>query len=732
MILLRWTVGLGFALHLTWAVLACGLPLARGLGFERALVSGVLASLVGTAIGLAEARRAPSPGGLGRALLLATLLTLPSAAAGAFMEWRGPTCVPEQGAQFFLLLAVSDAVIGAALGFAAGRSVRSYLGAAGVVAAVHAIFAAWALRELYVEPQVSFHLLPLGYWPGPLYDEALVPSPGLWVYRAAAVGLLVAPALIAAAPRRWNAYLASATSLGLGSWAYLAGGNLGFDLHRSDVEAALARVVRTEHFELHLDPRFDEDEVADIVLEHEFAWRRLEQVFETAPSSSVRSYVYHSADQKGRLIGAARTQVAKPWLHEIHVQGDRRPHRVLTHELAHVFAGELASGPFAVRTSFGVLPWMGLVEGVAVAAEEDLGEMAPSTWAAAMKQLGMLPEVADIMGPAGFYGVSSSRAYSAAGAFVGWLIDTEGMSAFARLYGGESFEAVYDRSARDLSAAWSRSLDEVEVDEAALRMAERRFERPSIWKRVCARSAAAERQTGYGRLRRGDLERATPLLEAAQLRQPADVQPLVDLAWEALRRDRFEVARSWIATATTTGAATTLARASGIEVDGALAWAEGDLARARAAFEAVEALEPSTASLRLQSARLLALEREPRLRDVLRAYLNGQLRAEHALAELLTATAEFPEDPLLAYLLGLRLERAGAPEAAIEALQAAEGLPPVLDEARYLALGRSAVRAGDAQRASIWLTRTSTSAERRIHRAQASAWLARSRIPERE
>ncbi|MCA9189394.1 MAG: hypothetical protein KDA99_27405, partial [Planctomycetales bacterium] len=108
-------------------------------------------------------------------------------------------------------------------------------------------------------------------------------------------------------------------------------------------------------------------------------------------------------------MGAGRTQIARPWARQIHIHGFDVPHRVLKHELAHVFAGELAAPPFRVPGTLGIFVNIGVVEGVAVAADWPASELTVHGWTRAMRSLGLAPDMRRMMGPVGIWSVSSRR-----------------------------------------------------------------------------------------------------------------------------------------------------------------------------------------------------------------------------------------------------------------------------------------------------------------------------------
>src|SRR5207237_6895205 len=122
----------------------------------------------------------------------------------------------------------------------------------------------------------------------------------------------------------------------------------------------------------------------------EVSWRALRE-FAALPVAGrkVHVFLYRSAEEKRRLIGAAETSFTKPWLRQIHTNDAPVPHPILRHELAHAAFAEIAPGPFGVPG--GLLPQMALVEGAAVPADWPPGQFTVPEEARAPRHLGPLP-----------------------------------------------------------------------------------------------------------------------------------------------------------------------------------------------------------------------------------------------------------------------------------------------------------------------------------------------------
>jgi tetratricopeptide repeat protein len=152
-------------------------------------------------------------------------------------------------------------------------------------------------------------------------------------------------------------------------------------------------------------------------------------------------------------------------------------------------------------------------------------------WARAMLDLGSLPPPSRIFS-LGFFGENASKSYTAAGAFVSWVIDTYGAATVRAWYGGGSLDELAHASWGEIDdrfRAWLRTLP---MPDEASAYARAKFERPSVWARRCphvvdALDHAADKCRDEHRY-----VRATALYDDALARDPHD--------WHA-RYDRAKV-----------------------------------------------------------------------------------------------------------------------------------------------------------------------------------------------
>lgn len=702
-----------------------GLPLLDAPGYELGMLAAWVAVALGAPLGIATARRERARGdrspaaAAGAAGLVAAGLVALLVSGNAARAALGPCRVLSAAAGLVPLLALPSAALAAAVAVAAALLARGRRALAGALYAA-AVLASLALtlRAVYLGPQ-AFALDPfLGWWPGPLYDEALRPDARLVLARLGALAWAVAiaaatDAIARARARRPGAaaaVLVAAVGAASALGARTARAVEGLDARRATIAAALGGRREAGACTI-LYPGEEPAAAADaLAAECAFDAEDVARALGLAAPPRVTVYVYRSAAEKRRLVGAAATDYTKPWLREIHVLDGPLPLPTLRHELVHAVASELARGPLRVPARGGVLVSAGLVEGLAVAVAGPEGDFTVHEWARAMRDLGVLPDVAAIVGPAGFFGAAPARAYVAAGSFLRYLLDRRGVAAVDALYRTGDFRAA-GVSLPEAVAGWQRFLDGVEVTPALAAAARERFRRGSLFARRCAREAAA---LGAAAGRAAAVGRAD-----AACRLWTSEAALTGSGWtllaaaDALARagDAAGAERALGEAAARAGEDDVALRRAIASARGDLAWRRGDPAAADRAYAAALALAPDRAGARLLRAKRAALS-DPALAAGLGPYLLGEGDGALALARVAATTG-----PLAAYLVGrAALARGDARTAApLLARAAAAALPAPIDvEAAYLS-AEARCRTGDARGGTAALealARTGTPADR--------------------
>jgi hypothetical protein len=728
-------------------------PLFDVLGYDFAFVLGFAAALAGVDLGHGVVARGRAWGEdeaaaatFGRRVLVALaaalgVLVLPlliSLANGL----RVRNCNLGAGLAFFGLLPVATAIYAAPAGVLAATCVPRRGRLVAWLLPIGSLL--WTLWRLYEGPAV-FAFDPFGgYFPGPIYDEALRPPARLLHFRlvnlvwiGAAVSLAIAVIGRGRDPRRWRwPALAVALPLVLASGLlFAARGTLGFYVRRSDLEKVLDRTMETEHFVVRYASGAGKTR-ADLALQaedYEFRYAQLAETLGAEPAGRVTVWEFPNAEVKKALVGAGNTLYAKPWTREIFLQAERFPSARLRHELAHVFAGAFGDPLFGIAFRWrwkGPLPVptlaMGLVEGLAEAADwtDPDGSSTIHQDAAAMIADGLAPPLASVVG-AGFSGQSGARAYTLAGSFTAFLLETRGPERLRALYrSAGNFTDVYRAPLADLEEEWRQFLRKQPVSARDKARASEQFRRPAIFKKVCARELAARVAEARG-IERASPAQAVGLLEEACRDDPHEPSYRLQLAearaFAGERRPALEALGRLAADADVTQPLHAQAASLAAE----LQFHAGDFANALAEQRRVLELSTEDGDRRLATAKLRALA-TPAARETLGRALFGDDLGGAGADPVLTfhLIGEYarlhPADRVGPYLLGRQL-LGRAPEQALPFLRRAcdeeapmparvgqrendDALPPLFEHECRRMIAEAAYRLGEFERARAALT----------------------------
>ena len=725
----------------TVAVVLAFVPLFDVLGYDFCFALGLAAALAAVDVGhgLVAVRGRPADAptllrlcgtacGVAAALLVLPLLI---SVANAL---RVRNCSFAAGFGFFVLLPLATVVYAAPAGVLAAIAVPRRRWGRVLAFAIPVASLIWALLRLYRQPAV-FAFDPFGgYFPGPIYDEALRPPPTLVVFRlvnlvwiATAVAIGLAAVGRGWNPRRWRlgAGAAAAPLLVASIVLYAMGGTFQFRITRADLQRVLDRSLSTEHFVLHYAPGAKTPtDVALTAEDLEFRYHQLHQTLGVEPKLPITVWEFPNAETKKALVGAGGTLYARPWTQEIFIQTSRFPARALRHEMAHVFAGAFGDRFFGMSLAWrwhGPLPLPalagGLIEGVAEAASSsDPDEDATiHEQARAMIEAGLAPPLAAVMG-AGFSAQAGHRAYTMAGSFSSFLLATRGAERLRALYrSAGNFTDVYRVPLSDLESEWRQFLAQQPLTTRERARASEEFRRPAIFKRVCARELAA-RLVEARSIERVEPARAVAILEATCHDDPAEPSYRLALA-EALalagQRERALVMLSRLAV---DGGITVPLRAQAVALAAELNFAARDYVRAEHEQRRAAELASSEGERRQALARLRALA-SPTARQTLgRALFGDEVQSAGAdpvlTFYLFTEYARLePSDMLGPYLVGRQLLGRDAARALPHLTRACDDgsaakLPPeFMRECRRMIVD-AAYRIGDFPRARTALERS--------------------------
>jgi tetratricopeptide (TPR) repeat protein len=754
------------AVYAAVALVLCEVPLFDLLGYESSLVIALVASFVGAhlAVHLVHAFRSGrsdpltlpmTPAGTvlwlyGRALalnLVALLLPLDVMTANAALVRN---CNYLDGLLWFLVLPVGSVAVATAWGVALGLAFRGRW--AWVLADLVVLGSlGWTFVRFYAAPPVQQYDPFFGYFSGNLYDDHIVVTASLLWARASHLAGALAVLLVAVRfyradrqglawsagePRRAATAVALAgIALAAGLWAL--GGALAFRVSEADLERALGGLRRTPHTEIVYDRSSPvADEIDWHAVEAEFRWEQLSRFFGAAPTRRIRIYYFADSEQKRRLYGAERVDMAKPWRLETYLTARPFPHGVLRHELAHAFASAFGDPVFGVSFRWGsVLGFLpvpqfnpGLIEGAAVAADWPTREgLTPHEWSAAMRRLGVAQPLAAVMSYA-FLAASSARSYTLAGSFCRFLVERYGAASFRRVYrNGGDFRAAYGRGLPLLEVEWNRFLDAVPLDDATLALARERFRRRPVFATPCAHEVARLVSRAEAELGEGAHGRAARTYDRARCYDPGDPDHLLGRLHAEVGGGNASAAELTTRDLFLHPAVTPPLQGTALWLLGNLAWRERRDDRARAFFARAADFALPEGMQRDLAVRALALS-QPRLNDRLRILLGGASGERASTGDWEKLPADLPDLGLAHYLLGSHYLLADRPADAARSLERALELG--LPDARFvreavLRLGRAHVFAqawADARRA---FQRLDVAEQRPAVRLEAREWIAR-------
>lgn len=748
----RWLLAVAL---LVGAVLSF-IPLLAVHGVESAVALGALlpplCAAAGARIAIA-ARSGPKIAGpalAGRAVVGGLLLLLAPVLVLALNALRVRNCAPLEGLTFIVLGPGAGVVLAALVGACAGAlPLRPWIATA-LAVLVPLLGVLRAFHGFYASPAVYAYGHFFGYFPGALYDELVeLPVPLLTLRLLTTLWCAALLALITAhydsdrralALRRQPSRRGAQAVLAVAASAALLGAARGQELgHRTSVRFiadALGERVLSRRCELVIareTPGAKRQRIAD---DCDFRVRQMERWFGLRQRERVRVFVFRDADEKRRLMGAASTNIAKPWRREIYLQDDAWPHPVLAHEMAHIVAGNTGRGPFRVAGPLGGLwPDFALVEGVAVAAawaNSSPSGLTPHQWTRAMIEQNLAPPLSQLFG-GGFLQQQRRVAYTLAGSALRFIVETHGARALRRIYAGQDVRAVLGVSVEELDRRFRAFIATVPLPDAARALAQQRFTGSSILSSVCPHEKAKLTRELEGDLAAGDAAEAEDTCRRVLAIDPAETGVRATLAAVLARQGDLAAARAELERLQRPPPAAPTVIAAARQMIADEAWRSGRPEAALAIYRELLGQPSDRDALRVLQVKTLALEGSARQHELIFGVLVGEpgRAVDGATAVYLLRELRAERSDGLPYYLEARqlLNRERFADAGRLLAEARlRGLPTpeiALEAVRAEALARFAT--GDlARSAELWreLARRSSSAGLI---AEASEWLQRVR-----
>ncbi|MCP4602061.1 MAG: hypothetical protein GY847_16355 [Proteobacteria bacterium] len=679
----RWRLFIGwFTASSLAGIVCCLLPLMETLGYEYSLIVSLILSLGAGHLAACYPHRvrnqmARFPGarfpvlilyrrvlGIGLALAASPLVL------SLLNSLRVSSCNQLEGLAFYTLMPVCSVVIATAVGLFVGIALSGSKSASIVWFFIMVIGLFGAFARFYSTPAVYVFGPFFGYFPGVLYDKLVHVEGRFITYRIATllqtlaiVGLSswlldLAPLRFSIKQLRFNpwtgivtcAFILAATVM------YFVAPSLGHRTGRTELEKLLAYKVETGKLDLFFTPGTELEMVKKLTDDAAFSLHQVERYLDINTNGRIAVFFFANVSQKAMAIGAAGTNVAKPWRSEIYVIVENPPHSVLRHELAHAVAADLGSGPFDIAGSLGGLwPDPGRIEGLAVAAGGPRGDLTVHQWASAMKRLGLLMPLKSVFG-LGFFNVTASASYTAAGSFSSFIHDKFGAKSLKTAYRTGDWKRATGTGMDSLEKQWLEFLNQVSFRDEDLAAAQHRFDRPAVIHSICVHEVARLRAKASQFADMDDWDAAFNFYQQAHERSGKSTSTRLQLFYALIDAGKTESARKRAHDLLADPSVNSVRRTIIKEILADLDVASGKTDKAQRVFADLALVARNEADRRRLHVKthLAGLSgRTPRrLLDIL-AQRPGPRAMSKTLAALTIAESvhEMPNDPILTYML---------------------------------------------------------------------------------
>lgn len=710
------------------ALVCTRIPLLNYLGYEFSALFALLAGCVSGLLTLGPVKDAshgegdtPDPrataGAVGvsaaaNLLLLALPLVIVSGNA-LFVR----NCSMAEGMAFFMLLAPVSALFGVSLGFFCAVH---FAHPRTLFLLLCFVLLAYSAGLGYFTPAVFSYNFLYGYFPGLTYDEVILVSRTLVLFRLltlfVAAVLLWAGMITVAGSRTTGVSWRRFGTLGAGlvsgdrriraaaiacvlAGFYFFRCDLGFESTSSFIRRTLGAELRTEHFVLYYSPSsFTAEEIRQAAREHEFRLSQVLASFSLPDNVYFESYIYPSPEAKQRLIGAGNTDIAKPWSGQIHLSRQSLEGS-LKHELVHA-----AAAPFGfpiVRASLST----GLVEGVAMAVDGEWGNRTLHEYAAALRRAEIAPPIDGIMSFWGFASHQSSVSYVLAGSFCRYLIDRYGMRNLMQLYRSLDYRAVYGRTLGQLALEWEAYLDRVPLDDEDQDGVDALFRRPAIFRKVCARVLARRSLEARGSFARKEFGVAESLY-AGVYADGGGYEAFAGYLSSALKNGHMSVLTASLDTTILADEHPARYLPLFITIGDAF-WGSGEPEKAYALYNRVYQADFTEGYTEAAALRLMAMDAGPRGRKLFSLFLSDYTDSLRVVV-IDSLLRRDPGDRMLQFMKARSLLRAGEFTEVVATLQALDltSADVALEAIRLRYLGQALFRLGrfGEARTAFWVS----------------------------
>jgi len=343
------------------------------------------------------------------------------------------------------------------------------------------------IYAVYSQPQVFAYNVFFGYFQGSIYDVGINISKSLIFFNIYKISIAVVLMMFTYRKNLQKQIFALIIFLSFTVmivYIYFNKNELYLISTREYIKKELKGFIETEHFKIYYSkiPNIEKN-IKKLSTEHEIYFKELEETLKIKYDEKITSYIFKDSSEKKKLMGAGNTLIAKPWLNEIYINYSDFPHPVLKHELIHIFFGKIADNFLKVAMK-NFIPQIGIIEGSAVAFEDNFETLNLQEKLHILYKLGKFPNIENLISYKGFWGQNNYFAYQTTGAFFQFLHKKYGIEIIKKIYKNGSFD-VLDKSIKELTKEWIEEIKLLNVPQNYISQTEIMFSQPSIFQRVC-------------------------------------------------------------------------------------------------------------------------------------------------------------------------------------------------------------------------------------------------------
>lgn len=467
------------------------LPLTNTLGYEFAVINGILFFLLGGLIAVIKLKKIHFKNFFD--LLIQNKVLFLSAVfipflIGLISSFFIARCPIMDGVLFFFVIAIPSLLFGLATGFFAFALTQKHSLLIFLILFFAILFL--PLIEFFLNPQIYFYNSIFGFYPGTIYDEDLSVDKLLICYRVC--NLIFFATMIFVAERisskgYLKKILVSLALLLIASAFIFLKPTLHFATDEGRLERNLNKSISTEHFRIHFPDSLKKKDAIFAAILSEYYFDQLTiKLGLHRDKQKIDSYIFGNKAQKRELLGSGNADIAKPWLNEIYVNFSNYE-GTLKHELTHVLAAKFGKNILNVAENFNP----SMIEGFAMAFEDNYDGNSVHYMAKLAYQAGYKVSIEKLFEGLNFFTRNSSISYIYSGSFIKYLADKYGVEKIKMLYSNSDFTMIFGKNISVLVVEYNDFLKKYQIDANNSR-AQLYFGGTTIFKKFCPRVAAAD------------------------------------------------------------------------------------------------------------------------------------------------------------------------------------------------------------------------------------------------